>query len=540
MKILVLGGVAAGTKAAAKLMREDRENEVVILNKGADISYAGCALPYYVGHVVEDSSALIVNTPAAFEKLTGVKVNVNTEAIKVDADKKRVVTKSTLDGSETEYTYDKLVIATGASPIKPDIKGMDLENVFFMRSPEDAIKLRTLVDAGECKKAVVVGAGYIGIEIAENLKAQGIRPFVLDMAPHALPGFDADMADYIERQLMDQQIPVVTGVTVTELFGEGKVEKVQTNKRAYKADLVVMSAGIRPNTAFLADTGLEMERGIILTNEQGETNLKDIYAAGDCAMVHNVLTGKRAWSPMGSTANIAGRALAQNIMGENMPYGGVLGTAICKLAGMNVGRTGLTEAQARAEGFDAVSVVTAEDDKASYMPGLGGLITKMVADKNTMQILGIQVVGKDAVDKMVDIAVTAISLKATLGQLSHMDFAYAPPFSTAIHPFAHTVNVLINKINGTMASFTPEEYLDGAAEEYRVIDTCKVPSIEGATFMNMTDVTGVVDGVGTDEKLLLVCNRGRKAYLLQNRMRAFGYKETMVLEGGIAVNDVEA
>lgn len=539
MKVVVLGGVAAGTKVAAKLMRENQMNEVLILNKGADISYAGCGLPYYVGHVIEDKASLIVNTPQMYEKLTGVKVKVNTEATSIDRENKKVMAKDVLTGEVQEYSYDKLVIATGASPIKPDIKGIDLENVFFMRTPEDAISLRKLIDEGNCKKAVVVGAGYIGLEIAENLKLNGIRPFVLDMAPHVLPGFDADMADYIERKLMENQIPVVTGVQVTALEGDGKVEKVITNKRAYKADLVVMSAGIRPNTAFLQDAGIEMFKGTILTDEKGQTNDADIYAAGDCAMVHNAITGKPAWSPMGSTANIAGRSAAKNMSGENVSYQGVLGTAVCKLPGMNVGRCGLTEEQAKAEGFDPISVVTAEDDKAHYMPGAAGFITKMIADKADRRLLGIQVIGQGAVDKMVDIAVTGISLKGTVDLLSNMDLAYAPPFSTAIHPFAHTLNVLMNKMDGTMDSFTPAEYLEGEAKEYRVIDTCKVPTIEGAQYVNLVDVNGLIEGVGTDEKLLLVCNRGRKAYLLQNCMVAYGYTNTKVLEGGIAVNDVE-
>lgn len=288
MKVLVLGGVAAGTKIAAKLKREDRGMEVLVLNKGKNISYAGCGLPYYVGHVIEDKEQLIVNTPEKYEKLTGVKVLTETEAVKVDPASKKVTAVYLPTGEETVYDYDKLVISVGASPIKPPIEGTELENVFFMRTPEDAIRLREVVDAGEIKKAVVVGAGYIGLEIAENLKAQGIRPFVLDMAPHVLPGFDPEMAEYIEGRLADEGIPVVTGVKVTGIEGDGKVEKVLTDKRAYKTDLVVLSAGIRPNTAFLEGTGLEMFKGTILTNEAGETNVPDIYAAGDCAMVHKI------------------------------------------------------------------------------------------------------------------------------------------------------------------------------------------------------------------------------------------------------------
>lgn len=541
MKVLVLGGVAAGTKIAAKLMREDRANEVIVLNKGKNISYAGCGLPYYVGHVIENKEELIVNTPLKYEKLTGVKVLTEVEAINVEPEAKKVTAVDLKTQETKEYTYDKLVIAVGASPVKPPIEGCDLENVFFMRTPEDAIWLRETIDAGGIKKAVVVGAGYIGLEIAENLKTLGVRPFVLDMAPQILaPGFDKEMADYAEGKLSESGIPVVTGVAVTAIEGNGKVEKVVTSKKAYKADLVVLSAGIRPNTAFLKDTGLEMFKGTILTNEYGETNLPDIYAAGDCAMVHNAITGKAAWSPMGSTANIAGRVIAQNMMGAKISYRGTLGTAVCKLPGINVGRTGLTEVQAKEEGFDPISVVTIVDEKAHYYPGAGLLAVKMIADRKTERLLGVQVVGEGAVDKVVDIAVTGIMLKGTLTQLSDLDFAYAPPFSTAIHPFAHTLNVLKNKLQGKFETFTPAEYAAGEAEGYRLIDVSIQPATEGAPYVELTDVKGLIDGFDPEEKLLLVCNKGKRAYLLQNRMKFYGYKNTKALEGGNFFSDVEA
>ena len=540
MKVLVLGGVAAGTKIAAKLMREDRANEVTVLNKGRNISYAGCGLPYYVGHVIENKEELIVNTPLKYEKLTGVKVLTEMEAVKVEPNQKKVSTIDLKTGETKDFSYDKLVIAVGASPVKPPVEGCDLENVFFMRTPEDAIRLRTLIDGGSIKKAVVVGAGYIGLEIAENLKTMGVRPFVLDMAPQILaPGFDKEMADYAEGKLSESGIPVVTGVTVTAIEGNGKVEKVLTSKKAYKADLVVLSAGIRPNTAFLNDTGLEMVKGTILTNEYGETNLPDIYAAGDCAMVHNAITGKPAWSPMGSTANIAGRIIAQNMMGAKISYRGTLGTAVCKLPGINVGRTGLTEVQAKEEGFDPVSVVTIVDEKAHYYPGAGLLAVKMIADKSTERLLGVQVVGNGAVDKIVDIAVTGIMLKGTLTQLSDLDFAYAPPFSTAIHPFAHTLNVLKNKISGRFETFTPAEYAAGEAEDYRLVDVSIQPTTEGAPYVELTDVNGPIEGFDPEEKLLLVCNKGKRAYLLQNRMKFYGYKNTKALEGVNFFSDVE-
>ena len=256
-------------------------------------------------------------------------------------------------------------------------------------------------------------------------------------------------------------------------------------------------------------------------------------------MVRNALTEKAAWSPMGSTANIAGRVIAQNMAGAKISYRGVLGTAVCKLPGLNVGRTGLTEAQAKAEGFDPVSVITVVDDKAHYYAGAGTFVIKMIADRATERLLGVQVVGAGAVDKVVDVAVTGIMLKGTLTDLSDLDLAYAPPFSTAIHPFEHTLNVLKNKIRGTFETFTPAEYAAGEAEGYKVIDACLQPSIEGAPYVELTNVEGPVDGLALDDKILLVCNKGKRAYLLQNRMKFYGYTNTKVLEGGITFNDVE-
>ena len=539
MKIVILGGVAAGTKIAAKLMREDRNNEVLILNKGADISYAGCGLPYYVGHVIEEKESLIVNTPQKYEALTGARVLTRMEAVEVDRDAKQVTAVHLDTREKTVYSYDKLVIATGASPVRPPIEGVDLENVFFMRTPEDAIALRNLISDGGIKRAVVVGAGYIGLEIAENLAKDGVKPFVLDMAPHVLPGFDGEFATYIEGKLADAGIPVVTGVRVTGLEGEGgKVKKVLTDRKAYKADLVVLSAGIRPNTAFLDGTGLEIVKGTLLTNEAGQTNDPDIYAAGDCAMVHSAITGKPAWSPMGSTANINGRIIAQNIMGKELRYRGSLGTAVCQLPGLNVGRTGLTEAQAKAEGFDPISVVTIVDDKAHYMPGAATFTMKLIADRSTQRLLGVQVAGPGAVDKIVDITVTAIQCGATLDQLDGADFAYAPPFSTAIHPFAHTLNVLKNKLSGAFETFTPAEFAQGLAKDYRIVDASLKPTIEGAPYVDLTSVTGPLKDFGPEEKLLLICNKGKRAYLLQNRLKAFGYQHVKVLEGGNLFTDI--
>ena len=540
MKVLVLGGVAAGTKVAAKLLREDRSCEVTILTKGADISYAGCGLPYYVGGVIHERGELIVNTPEKFARLTGAAVLTRTEAIAVRPGEHKVEAKNLQTGEVQDYAYDKLVIATGASPFVPPVQGLDLKNVFVMRTPDDAIALREAVEAGGIKRAVVAGGGFIGLEVAENLAAQGVRTTVIDFAPHVLPNFlDPELCEYVENKMADAGIMPMTGVALEGVEGTEKVEKVLTSKRGLKADALVLAIGVRPNTAFLEGSRIEMVKGAILTDEFMRTNVEDVYAAGDCAMVRNRQTGKPAWSPMGSTANIAGRALAQGLAGHGTAYPGVLGTGVAKLpGGLNVGRTGLTETAAKAEGYDVIAAVCVVDDKAHYYPGSGSFIVKLTADRATRKLLGVQTLGTGAVDKMADIGVAAISMGATVDQLSMMDFAYAPPFSTAIHPFAHAANILLNKLDGNMDSITPAEYAAGAAEGYEVIDCALAPSLEGKRYLDLTAIDGEVSGLGKDDKLLLVCTKGKRGYLTQNRLKYYGYTNTKVLEGGATVTEI--
>ena len=536
MNIVVIGGVAAGTKAAAKLLRQDRTAQVTVYTKSTDISYAGCGLPYYVGGDIETRDELIVNTPERYMGLTGAQVKTGMEATKVDPAAKTV----TFANGEV-VSYDKLVIATGAAPFVPNVPGKDLPGVFTMRTPDDAIGLRSYVDENKCRSAVVVGAGFIGLEIAENLLKKGLKVTVVDMASQVMPNlFDAEVADYIRRQLQAKGIRVVTGAGLEMVLGGEKATGIRTAVGGFEGDVVVMAIGVRPATAFLNDSGVEMFKGTIVVDKFQKTNLPDIYAVGDCAMVYNRLTGQGQWSAMGSTANITGRLLAKNLTGEAAPYGGCLGTGVVRLAdGLNAGRTGLTEEQAKAAGFDAVTVTCVTDDKAHYYPDAASFVTKLIADRESHKLLGIQVLGGGSVDKMVDIAVAGISMGARVEDFDTMDFAYAPPFSTAIHPFVQACYILENKLEGRYESMTPAEYLAGKAKGYKIIDVSPAPAIPGAKWVDLAKVTGPIEGLDKDAKLLLVCAKGKRGYFLQNRLKAFGYTNTRALEGGLFVNNVK-
>ena len=536
MNVVVIGGVAAGTKTAAKLMRQDRSATVTVYTKSADISYAGCGLPYYVGGSIETRDELIVNTPEKYMGLTGVSVKTNMEAVKVDAAAKTV----TFANGEV-VSYDKLVIATGATPFVPAVAGADKEGVFTMRTPDDAIGLRAYIDNNKCRSAVVVGGGFIGLEIAENLLSKGLKVTVVDMASQVMPNlFDAEMAEYIRRKLQAKGVRVVTGAGLEEVLGGEKASGVRTGVGSFDGEVVVMAIGVRPATAFLADSGIAMNRGTVVVDEYQRTNLNDIYAVGDCAQVFNRLTGAPQWSAMGSTANITGRLLAKNLTGDAAAYGGCFGTGVVKLlSDLNAGRTGLTEEQAKAAGYDVCAVTCVTDDKAHYYEDASTFVTKLIADKATGKLLGIQVLGAGAVDKMVDIAVVGIAMGAKVSDFDTLDFAYAPPFSTAIHPFVQACYILENKMSGAFETITPAEYAAGAAKGYKVIDVHPAPSIPGAKWVDLAKVTAPIEGLEKDDKILLVCAKGKRGYFVQNRLKALGYTNTRALEGGAFVNVVK-
>ena len=533
MKTVIIGGVAAGTKTAAKLKREDPQAEVVIYTKGKDISYAGCGLPYYVGGVIETREELVVNTPEKFTGLTGVTVHTESEVTAVDAENKTI----TVCGEKV--SYDNLVIAVGAEPAVPPVEGAALPGVFTVRTPEDAVQIRDYAE--NCRRAVVAGGGFIGLEVAENLMKKGLSVTLIDMADQLMPNiFDPEMADYIRRKLQAKGLRILLGTPLASISGTDKVTGIKTSAGEIPTDMAVLALGIRPATKFLADTGLEMVKGCIVTDECARTNLPDVYAVGDCAMVKNRMTGKPQWSAMGSTANIAGRALALSLGGEKTAYPGCLGTGVVKLADdLNASRTGLTETQAKEAGFDPVSVVAINDDKAHYYPGAGSFVTKLIADKETHVLLGAQIIGEGAVDKMADIAVVGISAKLKAEDFASMDFAYAPPFSTAIHPFAAACGILLNKLSGRIDSFTPVEYAKGAAKNYTLIDAHPAPTIPGAQWLDLTKAAEEAEKYNKDDKLLLVCAKGKRGYLTQNKLRALGFTNTKVLEGGATFNVIK-
>lgn len=545
-KILIIGGVAGGTKTAAKLKRENSNLDVTIITRDEYISYAGCGLPYYVGGVIEDKGELVVKTPEDFKLITGVDVFIKHEAIEINREEKTVKVKVLTTGETKDFHYDKLVLATGASPFIPPIEGRELDGVFSLRKVEDALAIRELVESSKIKKGVVIGGGFIGLETAENLFEKGIEVTLIELAPHILPGFDEEIALYAQNYMREKGVNILTSERAVGIKGTAKVEGVVTDKRELEADLVIMSVGVKPNVELAKNIGVDIGvTGAIKVNETMETNISDIYAVGDCAESINLITGKPAWYPMGSTANKMGRIAGINIndLKEKDSLKGVLGTTIVKLFGLNAGKTGLSEAAAIKEGYNPISVLVPGNDRAHYYPGYRMILTKLIADRDSHRVLGAQVIGEGVVDKPIDVIATAITLGAKVEDLEKLDLAYAPPFSMAMSTTILAANVIINKLKGKVETISPLE-LKNRKDEVVILDirdeaSHRISSIPNSVNIFSEDLYMRGKELDRDKETVILCKIGKNAYLSYLKLKEMGFKDVKVLEGGITAYPYE-
>jgi NADPH-dependent 2,4-dienoyl-CoA reductase/sulfur reductase-like enzyme/rhodanese-related sulfurtransferase len=546
-KLIVIGAVAAGTKAASKAKRDNPNLEVKIFTKERYISYAGCGLPYYIGGIIKEKQELLVRSPENFKNEQGINIFIEHEVKKIDPAEKKVVVEDLKSGKTSEFPYDKLIIATGASPIVPPLDNVNLKNIFTLRSVSDAFAIRELLDSGKAKKAVVVGGGFIGLEAAENLKHRGMDVTIVELVPHILPPFDEEIALYAQNHMVSKGVNILTGEKVTGFEGtDGSVTTVKTSAGDIEADMVIMSIGVRPNTGIAVEAGIEM--GVtraIKVNKYMETNIKDIYAAGDCAENINLITGKPAWYPMGSTANKTGRIAGHNAALANQEDAlkesleGVLGTTIVRLFDVNAAKTGLSERDAIKEGYETETILVPSNDRAHYFPGYKQIITKLVVERNTYKVLGAQVIGEGVVDKPIDTIATAITLGAKVSDLAKLDLAYAPPFSMAMSSTILSANVMMNKLKGRVetakAQGLPEKLKDGSVNVLDVREEVEffISSIPGSTNIPMNELEARIDEVDrSKETVILVCKVGSRAFLSYLKLKELGFENLRVLEGG--------
>lgn len=444
MKIIVIGAVAGGTSAAAKARRNDDSAEIIIYEKDQDISYSGCGLPYFIGGKVKSIMELTPRTPEFFKSKYNIDIHIQHEVLKINIPDKTVVVKNLETGVVFEDPYDKLILSTGAQAFVPPIKGIDLDNVFFLRNVQNALKIKTFMNSHHPKTAVVVGTGFIGFEVMENLMECGIKVTLVERAGKLTPNLDEDMSLYLEKMLSQKEIPVFKNANVVETTNQGVILE---NGTLIPGEMIIVATGVKPNVTLAKEAGLLLgATGAIRVDERMMTIDTDIYACGDCIETWSTVTKKPHYRPLGSTANKTGRICGENITGGNVIYPGNLSTGIFKVFDISIGSTGLSEAEARNAGYDVEVSHDLKPDKLDYYGGREMLI-KAIADRATKKLLGVQIIGYEGVDKRLDVFVTLITYGATVAEIFNLDLAYAPPFSTTKDPIHYTGMILDNALN---------------------------------------------------------------------------------------------
>ncbi|MDD5984762.1 MAG: CoA-disulfide reductase [Turicibacter sp.] len=430
MKVIIVGGVAAGMSAAAKLKRANKEAQITVYEKSRHVSFGACGLPYFVGNFFEDSQKMIARTVEQFNA-SGITVNIEHEVLNVDTDNKCITVKNLLTGETFTDTYDKLMIATGASAIIPPINNVDLKHVYTLKSMEDGEALKHAMQNEALKRVAIVGAGFIGLEVVEAAKQYGKEVHVFQLNDRVLVDtFDKEITDLLEEELRTHDVHLHLSQTVTELVGDQAVTQIKTNDETFDVDIVVLTAGVRPNTSFLKDTKIEMLRnGALVIDHEGRTSIEDIYAAGDCASINHILKPEPAYIPLATVANKMGRIIGENLAGAHHTFNGSLASACLKVMNLEAGRTGLSEQEAINLGINYKTVFITDMNQTSYYPGQSKINVKLIYNADTKVILGGQIVGrKDAVQR-VNVLATAIFAGLTTDQLAMLDLCYAPPFA---------------------------------------------------------------------------------------------------------------
>ncbi len=440
-RLLVIGGVAAGMSAAAKARRVNRDLEIVVYEKSGYVSYGSCGFPYFIKGEIPRIDDVIVRTPEQFAK-QGIEVHVHHEVLDIDTVSKWVRVRNLETGEEFTDTWDKLILTTGGAAAKPPIPGLELPGIFTLRTPEDAVAVHSWIEEHRPRQGVIVGGGYIGLEMAEALSAHGIEVTVLEMLPQVMPNLDKDMALLVQEELERQGVRLFLEHRVEAFQGQETVESVVAGGETFPADIVILSVGVKPNVKLAVDAGIALgPTGAVAVDAYQRTNVPNVWAAGDVAEAHHLVTGKPAYIPLGTTANKQGRVAGTNAAGGEAMFAGIVVTAAAKVFDLQVARTGLTEKQAREEGFEVASVSIKSSSRAHYMPGHQPIHVKLVFEKGSHRLLGGQMVGREGVAKRIDVIASALHAGWTTYDLAKLDLSYAPPFAPVWDPILVAANV---------------------------------------------------------------------------------------------------
>lgn len=549
-RIVVIGGVAAGLKAAAKARRSDPQASITVLERGKIVSYGACGMPYYVGGDVKDIEDLmktpvgIVRSSGFFKNVKDIDVLIQTEAIAIDRQAKAVTVKKLTTGDEDTISYDKLVIATGASPIKPSLPGLDLGNVYSFWHPDDAKMIRHGIEAGDFKHAVIIGAGLVGMEMAEALTKRQLQVTVVEMKEQIFPAFlDTEIAGIVTKYAAEKGITLLTAEKVERFIGETKVTAVETDKRTISADLVILAIGARPNVELAKNAGLTIgTTGALVVDEEMRTSDPDIYAGGDCVENINRLSGQKVFAPMGSTANKHGRIIGENICGGHSKFKGVLNTVVAKVHNLTVGKTGLSERDAKQLGYDYITAMVAGHDKPHYMPGAKPITVKLIAEANTGKVLGMQAVGEGEVAKRVDVVAAVLTLGGTIDDLFDIDLSYAPPYNSPIDNVAVAANAVMNKLAGKFKGISPlvaKEKLDEGRATFldvRTPDECKQIRLSDSPnikYIPLGQLRSRLLELSKQDEIVAFCKISLRGYDAEGILEGAGFENVKVMEGGI-------
>jgi len=444
-RLLVIGGVAAGMSAASRAKRRNPGMEVIVLEKTEFISYGSCGLPYYISDMVKDHNKLIIIPPKVAREKRGIDVRLFHEAVEINWNEKWVKAIDHKTGENLKFSYDKLVIATGAGATRPPIPGINLKHVYVLRTLNDGVALKSYINTGVPKKAVIIGAGYIGLEMADAFSARGLDVSVIEKLPNILGSMDPEINEIVEAELDRNRVKLFKNSTVSAFEGNDRGEVtsvVLDDGTRFDADLVLVSTGIKPHVTFAEAAGIHLgSTGAIAVNEKQETNIPDIYSGGDCAEAKHLVTGKSAYIPLRPTANKQGRVAGENAAGGYGFFEGIVGTAVFKTFDLEVARTGLSSAEAQKEGFNVATATITDKCCAGYYPGASPITIKLVMNKDNGRLLGAMMVGRSGVSKRIDIFATALYNKNTVEQISHLDLSYAPPFAPVWDPVLIAANI---------------------------------------------------------------------------------------------------
>lgn len=544
MKVVIVGGVAGGATAAARIRRLNEQAEIVVFERSGYISYANCGLPYYIGDVITDRSDLTLQTPESFFSRFRVNMKVRHEVTAIHPEEKTVSVKNLETGEEFEESYDKLILSPGAKPTQPRLPGVGLDKLFTLRTVEDTFHIKDYINANHPKSAVLAGGGFIGLELAENLRELGMDVTIVQRPKQLMNPFDADMASFIHNEMRKHGVKLALGHTV-EGFEErdGGVDVLLKDEQPLHADMVILAIGVSPETTLAKDAGLELGiKGSIVVNDRMETSISDIYAVGDAVQVKHFVTGQDALISLAGPANKQGRIAADNICGADTHYTGSQGSSVIKIFGMTAATTGVNETNARKTGLDVDTVILSPMSHAGYYPGGKVMTMKVVFEKATYRLLGAQIVGYEGVDKRIDVLATAIRAGMKATELKDLDLAYAPPYSSAKDP----VN---------MAGFMVENIANGVLKQWHLEDADRLPRDGSVTLLDTRTVEefahGHIDGffnIPVDElrerlgeldkrkPVYVICQSGLRSYIATRILEGYGY-EAYNFAGGFRFYD---